>query len=58
MINHEPANAEGFIQAHAAIEINSVVSDGRYLISEVIEKSRKAGIKIVVLSDNFLARWE
>jgi hypothetical protein len=52
------AQADDYTQVPAAIDIHSCVSDGRYTIPEIIEIARAGGIKALILSDNYLARWE
>ncbi len=50
--------AQELIQAPAAIHISSTVSDGKYSIPEIIEIARLNDIKIVVLTDRDLMRWQ
>lgn len=46
------------IQAPAAIHISSTVSDGKYSIPEIVEIARQNNIKVVILTDRDLMRWE
>ncbi|MFH1507568.1 MAG: hypothetical protein ABIG46_03940, partial [Candidatus Omnitrophota bacterium] len=46
------------IQAPAAIHISSTISDGKYSIPEIVEISRLNNIKIVIITDRDLMRWE
>jgi hypothetical protein len=52
------ALAEELIQVPAAIQISSRVSDGTYTIPEIINVARNNGIKILILTDRDLMRWE
>ncbi len=50
--------SEELIQAPAAIQISSQVSDGKYTIPQILEICRDQQIKIVVIADRDLMRWE
>lgn len=52
------AFAEDYIQVHAAIDISTVASDGRYTISQIADIARKEDVKIVIAADGFFNRWE
>ncbi len=49
---------EEYIQAPAAIQISSTVSDGKLSLSEIIEDCRKNNIKIIMLTDRDFMNWE
>ncbi len=50
--------AEEYMQAQAAIDVNTVVSDGRYTLSQIADIARGNNIRIVIPTDGFLNRWE
>jgi len=50
--------AQQLIQAPAAIQISSTVSDGKHSIPEIISIARKNNIKAVILTERDLMRWE
>jgi hypothetical protein len=50
--------AEELIQAPAAIQISSKVSEGKYTISEIAGICREQNFKVVVITDRDLMRWE
>jgi len=50
--------AQGLIQAPALIHISSTISDGKYSISEIVKIAKQNNIKIVVITDRDLMRWE
>lgn len=50
--------AEDYMQVQAAIDISTVVSDGRYTLSQIAASARKNDIRIVIPADGFLNRWE
>ncbi len=52
------AFAEELVQVPAAIQISSRVSDGVYSIPEIINVAKNNGIKILILTDRDLMRWE
>jgi hypothetical protein len=49
---------EELIQAPAAIQITSVVSDGKYSVPEIVTIARRNGIKVVITTDRDLMRWQ
>jgi hypothetical protein len=50
--------AEELIQAQAIIHLRSTISDGKYTVPEIISIARQNNIKIVVITDRDLMRWE
>jgi hypothetical protein len=52
------AAAEDLIQAPAEIQIASTVSDGRYDIQDIVDVARHNGIKVVVMTDRDMMKWE
>ena len=50
--------AKDLIQAPAAIQISSQISDGKYTIPEILSICRQQKFKIVVITDRDLMRWE
>ena len=52
------ADAKDFIQASAAIQIASDVSEGKCSIPEIVKIAKKSGMRIVILADRDLMRWE
>ena len=50
--------AEELIQAPAAIHISSTVSDGKHSIAEILEIAKQSGIKIIILADHDVVKWE
>jgi hypothetical protein len=49
---------EELIHAPAAIHITSTVSDGKYTISEIARIAKQNNIKVVIITDHDLMRWE
>ncbi len=58
MFCSKPCLAGELIQAPAAIQISSRVSDGKYTIPEIIRICRDYKFKVVVICDRDLMRWE
>ncbi|MBU0881005.1 MAG: hypothetical protein KKE81_02275 [Candidatus Omnitrophica bacterium] len=52
------AFTEDYMQVQAAIDISTVVSDGRYTLSQIADIARKNDIRIIIPADGFLNRWE
>jgi hypothetical protein len=52
------SGAQDLIQAPAAIHISSVVSDGKYSIAEIVKTAKENKIKIVIVTDRDLMKWE
>jgi len=52
------SGAQDLIQAPAAIHISSVVSDSKYSIAEIVRIAKENKIKIVIVTDRDLMRWE
>ena len=50
--------AQELIQAPAAIQITSVVSDGKYTLSEITAIARRNGFNVVIFTDRDLMRWQ
>ncbi|MFC1804990.1 hypothetical protein ACFLZ3_04100 [Candidatus Omnitrophota bacterium] len=50
--------AEELIQAPAAIQVSSIVSDGKHSIQKIIDIARKSGIKVLILNERDYMRWE
>ncbi|MCK5305944.1 MAG: hypothetical protein KAJ66_02315 [Candidatus Omnitrophica bacterium] len=46
------------IQAPAAIQLSSTVSDGKHTIPEIIKIAKQNGVKIVILTDCDFMRWQ
>ena len=55
---HHTSMAEELIQAPAIIHMRSTISDGKYSIPEIIRIAKQNNIKIVVITDRDLMRWE
>jgi hypothetical protein len=52
------AFAGQLLQAPAAIQISSKISDGQYSIPEIIKICRSQKIKVIIICDRDLMRWE
>ncbi len=52
------AQALEYIQAPAAIQVSSVISDGKYTVSEIVAVAKQNNIGIVVITDRDSMRWE
>ena len=50
--------AEEYIQAPAAIQISSMISDGKYSIPEIVYIAKENGFKIVAITERELMRWQ
>jgi hypothetical protein len=50
--------AAGFFQMHLAMQVSSTVSDGRYSVRQIVDIARKCGVRIVVLGERDLMKWE
>jgi len=50
--------AQNYIQAPAAIQISSQVSDGKYTLRGIVAIAKENGIKVLVIADRDLMRWE
>jgi hypothetical protein len=49
---------QDLIRIAAAIQISSAVSDGKYTLPEIIAIAKKNKIKVLVIADRDLMRWE
>ncbi|MCD6228597.1 MAG: hypothetical protein J7K17_03895, partial [Candidatus Omnitrophica bacterium] len=49
---------QDWIKLPAIIHIASTVSDGEYSLSEIVKIAKDNGIKVVVINDRDLMRWE
>jgi hypothetical protein len=56
--NTNIGKGQELIQAPAAIHISSTVSDGKYSIDEIVEIARLNDVKVVIITDRELMRWE
>jgi hypothetical protein len=50
--------ADEFVQASAAIQISSMVSDGKYTLKEIARLARENNFRVVFLTDRDFMRWE
>jgi hypothetical protein len=50
--------AQDHIQAAAAIQVASQVSDGKYTLRGIVAAARENGIRVLVIADRDLMRWE
>jgi hypothetical protein len=50
--------AEGLIQAPAVIQVSSTVSDGKHTIPEIVAIAKENNLKVVILTDSVLMRWQ
>lgn len=50
--------AEELIQAPAAIHISSKISDGIYTIPKIVAIAKENNIKVIIMTDRDLMRWE
>jgi len=50
--------AQDYIEAPAAIEISSIVSDGKYTIPQIVSIAKRQGFKAVIITDSDTMRWE
>lgn len=50
--------AQELIQAPAAIQISSKVSDGKYDIAQIIKIAKQNNIKVVIITDRDIMRWQ
>jgi hypothetical protein len=48
----------GFTQEPVAIQISSRVSDGAYSLEEIVACARRNGVKIIILGERDLMKWE
>jgi hypothetical protein len=53
-----PAFAEELKQVPAEIQVVSTISDGHYSIKNIASMAKASGIKVVVINDRDLMRWE
>jgi hypothetical protein len=56
--SYQISGAEELIQAPVAIQISSIISDGKYSISEIVKIAKQNQIKIVIIMDKDLMIWE
>ncbi|MGE5308552.1 MAG: hypothetical protein ACM3OC_05685 [Deltaproteobacteria bacterium] len=54
----DQGRCEQLIQEPVAMQISSTVSDGSYSIPDIIAACRKSGVKIIILGERDLMRWE
>jgi len=50
--------AQDFIQAPAAIQMSSTVSDGKYTIPQIVSIAKGQGFKAVIITDSDTMSWE
>jgi len=50
--------AEEFIQVPAAIQIASKATEGKYGISDIVSVARENNIKVLIITDPILMKWE
>ena len=50
--------ADEYIQARAAIQISSAISDGRLTLSEIVKTAKQGGIKVIIVTDRDLMLWQ
>ncbi len=58
VLNFNNCWAESYSNIPAVIHVQSNISDGRLSIDEIVDLARVKGIKVVVLTDTLLRRWE
>ncbi len=58
MLFCQRAFAAELIQAPAAIQISSDISDGKYTIPQILQICREQKMKVVIITDRDLMRWE
>lgn len=54
----QAAFAEELIQAPAAIQITSQVSDGKYTIGQIVDTAKKNNFKVIIVTDRDVMRWQ
>lgn len=56
--NFKAGLSQDFENIPAAIHVQSKVSDGKFFIEQIADLARKDGIRVVVITDTLLRRWE
>ncbi len=58
IISVKTAFCEDYMQVQAAIDVTTVASDGKFILSQIADTARKNNISIVIPTDGFLNKWE
>lgn len=52
------AFAQEYINAPGIVSVQSTFSDGRYSIEQIAKKAKEKDVKVIILTDSLLRRWE